>query len=104
MLVCLAFPWSWVPELRPKVAAVEEGAVGAAAEAVVEAAVRASSSPRREEGVLAVAPVADAILAPAVARAGGAVVWLTFGSAMAAGAPVAVRVAESSSRNAARAA
>ena len=70
MLVCLAFPWSWVPELRPKVAAVEEGAVGAAA----EAAVRASSSPRREEGVLAVAPVADAILAPAVARARGAVV------------------------------
>ena len=51
--------------------------------------------------VLAVAPVAAAILDPAVARVGGAVVWLTFGYAVAARATVAVRVAGSSGRNAA---
>ena len=52
--------------------------------------------------VLAVAPVAAAILAPAVARVGGAVVWLRFGCAVAARATAAVRVAGSSGGNAAK--
>ncbi len=54
--------------------------------------------------VLAVAPVAAATLAPAVVRVGGAVVWLRFGYAVVARVTVAVRVAGSSGRNAARAA
>ena len=105
MLLCLAFPWLWATELWPKAAAEEEGAVGVVAEAAVRA-----SSPQREEGAraaarpaailaLAVARARGAILAPAVARAGGAVVWLTFGSAAAAGGPVAVRGAGSSGKN-----